>query len=80
MFLEEFTLTRTQTYMAPTRRGRFEGCTKSEAALWVSNPMHLGCKKPVSQPAPSLWPLMPVNTVHSSVQKAWGTQRGPDAL
>lgn len=47
MFLEEFTLARTHTYMARTRRGRFGGSTKSEAALWASNPVHLGYKKPV---------------------------------
>lgn len=34
----------THMYTARTRRGRFGGCTKSEAALWASNPMHLGCK------------------------------------
>lgn len=46
MFLKEFTLARTHTYTARTRRGCFGGCTKSEAALWASDPVHLGYKKP----------------------------------
>lgn len=70
----------THMYTAHTRRGRFGGCTKSEAALWASNPMHLGCK---SQFHSLVLPSGPSGGIALSSpmrEEARRTRRGPDAL
>lgn len=70
----------THMYTARTRRGHFGGCTKSEAALWASNPVHLGCKSQFHSLVLLSGPSRGITLSSPMREEAWRTRRGPGAL
>lgn len=56
------------------------GCTKSEAALWASNPVHLGCKSQFHSLVLLSGPSRGITLSSPVREEARRTRRRPDAL